>query len=102
MVILARAIPSVLYVRARLRLDRDKPHNTPLVVGMHALGLAVIAALAFFHVLPLLAVAAFLVLLVRAVVGLSRLRRKVRVNTIGFMEVGYGLLTVLAVAVGVR
>lgn len=101
-VVVARVIPSVLYVRARLRLERGKPHSASLVVGMHALGLAVVTTLASFGALPLLAVAAFAVLLVRAIVGLSRFRRKVRVNTIGFTEVGYGVLTVLAVGMGLR
>jgi hypothetical protein len=39
-------------------------------------------------------------LLFRAAVGLSGYRRRVPVTTIGFMEVGFGVLTVLSVAFG--
>ena len=100
-VIVARAVPSVLYVRARLRLDRAKPRNVPLVIGAHALGLSWMVVMAVFRMLPGLVVAAFVVLLVRAALGLSDFRRRVPVNTIGFMEVGFGLLTILSVAVGI-
>ncbi len=99
-VIVARAIPSVSYVRARLRLDRDKPRNVPFVIGAHVFSLLLMLALVLLELLPVLVMAAFLVLLFRAAVGLSGFRRRVRVTTIGFMEVGFGVLTVLSVAFG--
>jgi hypothetical protein len=100
-VIVARAVPSVLYVRARLRLEKDKPRNVPLVVGAHVLGLLSMWGLVYGQLLPALVLAPFLILLVRAGVGLSPVRRRVRVNTIGFMEIGFGLLTILSVVIGV-
>jgi hypothetical protein len=57
-------------------------------------------ALVLLELLPALVMAAFLVLLFRAAVGLSGYRRRVSVTTIGFMEVGFGVLTVLSVAFG--
>lgn len=100
-VIVARAVPSVLYVRARLRLEKNKPHSVPLVVGSHLLGLGAVWLLVGTGLLPALVLAAFVVLLGRAALGLSPKRRRVRVNTIGFMEIGFGLLTILTVVLGV-
>ena len=51
--------------------------------------------------LPALVLVAFVVLLGRAALGLSPKRWRVRVNTIGFMEIGFGLLTILTVVFGV-
>ena len=44
----------------------------------------------------------FLVLLARSGWGLSRRRRPVRPQTLGFQEVGYGLLTLALLAIGYR
>jgi hypothetical protein len=99
-VIIARAVPSVLYIRARLRLDKQKESNIPLAVVFHVLGLAGILGLIYVGWLPMIAAAAFVLLLARAAIGLSRYRRPVPVKTIGFMEVGFGVLTILTVAVG--
>jgi hypothetical protein len=100
-VIVARAIPSVLYVRGRLRLEKGKPHSVRLVLGSHVLGLGMVWLLVGKGLLPGLVLVAFVVLLVRAAVGLSPLRWRVRVTTIGFMEIGFGLLTILTVVIGV-
>jgi len=51
--------------------------------------------------LPALVLVAFVVLLGRAALGLSPKRWRVRVSTIGFMEIGFGLLTILTVVFGV-
>jgi hypothetical protein len=99
-VVVARAVPAVLYIRARLRLDRDEPHSVPLVIGAHLLGALLIAALIRAQLLPALVLAAFLALLARAGLGLSPLRTPVRARTLGFIELGFGALTILSVAVG--
>lgn len=100
-VMAARSIPSVLYVRARLRLDKGKgqPHITTVVLA-HLLALIVIVGLVWQQHLPALTLAAFLALLVRASVCLSKHRRALAVKTIGFIEVGLGALTVVLVALG--
>jgi hypothetical protein len=99
-VVVARAIPAVLYIRARLRLDRNQPRNVPLVLGAHVLGTLLILALVSVQLLPALVVAAFLLLILRAGVGLSGLRRRARPSTIGLTEIGFGALTILTVAIG--
>jgi hypothetical protein len=85
-VMIARAVPSVLYIRARLRLDKKKASNAGLAIGAHVLGLAGVLGLVFASWLPMVAAAAFVLLLMRAAIGLSRYR--------------FGVLTILTVAVG--
>jgi hypothetical protein len=97
-----RAVSAVLYVRARLRLDRALPAGPGLVHGLHGAALLASVALATAGLGPWLAVAAFLVLLARAALGLSARRSRVRPQVVGFQEMGYGLATVLALALGYR
>jgi hypothetical protein len=97
-----RAITSVLYVRARIRLDRSLSAGPRAVLAGHAVALGVAAALARSSWAPWLAPGAFLVLLARAAWGLSPYRRRLRPRTLGFQELGYGLLTLALLAVGYR
>lgn len=97
-----RAVTAVLYVRARLRLDRGLDASPRAVHASHGAALAVSGGLAAAGWAPWLAPAAFLVLLARAGWGLSSRRRRVRPQVVGFEEIGYGLMTVLALAIGYR
>ena len=97
-----RAITSVLYVRARIRLDRGLPAGASTVLAGHAVALAVVGGLARTAWAPWLAACAFLVLLARAAWGLSPRRRCLRPKVLGFQELGYGLLTLMLLAVGYR
>jgi hypothetical protein len=95
-----RALTSVLYVRARIRLDRGLPAGPGLALGVHAAGLALAVVLARAGAAPWLGVLAFAVLLARAAVGLSPGRRPIRPQQLGFQELGYGVLTLALLAVG--
>lgn len=99
-ILAARNVPSILYVRARLRLERDKPYSLALVLLANVIAVLVLAGFAAAGTVPWLAVIALIVLLARAAWGLSPYRRSVRVQTIGFLEMGYGLLTVLLAVIG--
>lgn len=99
-ILLARALGSIVYVRARLRLERRQAINKTRVWTAHGLGLVVVGALAIFGVAPWLAVLALAILLMRALAGLSAYRQPVVAKTVGFQEMGYGLLTVVLTAVG--
>jgi len=102
--IIARAVPAVLFIRARLRLDKGKEaaagESLPAVFAAHALAVAGVAGLAWLGWLPWLAVVAAVGLLVRAVWGLSAWRWRSSVVALGFLETGFGLLAVLLVAIG--
>ncbi len=99
-IIMARNLSSTLYVRARLRLEKSLPHSKVPAVGSHVAGVAATGVLAAFGYAPWLALVALLVLLARAAYGLSPYRQRVSAQTIGFLEIGYGLLTVLLTAAG--
>jgi hypothetical protein len=97
---IARSVPAVLYVRARLRLAKGKKTNLGPAVGAHILALAAIVLLAVVGLVPPTAVLAFLILLLRASIGLSPYRRQFAPITLGWIETAVGLLTVLLIALG--
>ncbi len=99
-ILAARAIPSVLYVRARLRLEHGRPTAIAPALLAHVGGLAAVVLLSLGGLAPRLAAAALVALLARAALGLSRWRRSATAKVIGFREMAYGGLTVLATAAG--
>jgi hypothetical protein len=95
-----RAAAAILYVRSRIRLKIGKP-TTPRIPWLaHIVALLVIIGLAVTQLAPWSGVVAFGVLLIRALLGLSRYRKDHAIKVIGFQELGYGLLTVIVVAAG--
>lgn len=97
-----RSIPTVLYVRARLRQERGKPRDAAASNAAHGLAVVAGGGLAASGAAPWLSVAGFGVLLVRAVAGLSRYHRPAAPKTIGLSEIAYGTLFVLLTAIGYR
>jgi hypothetical protein len=96
----ARSLPSILYVRARLRLEKDKPFSLRLVTLSNLAGVAAVLVLILARLAPVLPLLAMVILLARALYGLSPYRRRVQTRTIGFLEIGYGLLVVVLTAAG--
>ena len=98
----ARAVPAVLFIRARLRLDKGRSaapgEGAPAVIVSHVLALLAVAALVWAAWLPWTAVLAAAILLARAVWGLSPWRGHFSAVALGFLETGFGLLAVLLVA----
>jgi hypothetical protein len=101
-VLAARTLPAILYVRARLRIDRGEPAGIAVPLAAHALALVAVLRMASQGFVPWLAAAAMALLAARAVHGLSALRPRWRAVQLGVSEIVFGLLTVLAVAVGLR
>lgn len=99
-VFVGRLIPSILYVRERLLLEKGKPFSKLLPLASHVAALLLVAILAYNGLSPILAVAAMLILLVRAAEGLSAGRKKMKAMKIGVFEIVYGLITVLSVVIG--
>ncbi|NWF69020.1 MAG: YwiC-like family protein [Chloroflexi bacterium] len=102
LVIAQRAVTSILYVRARLRLERGKPAAVSLALAAHTVALLLLGVLAAAGALPWLAALAAGILLLRVLYGLSPYRRPARAQVIGFQELAFGLLTVLLAAWGYR
>ncbi len=99
-VLAAKAVGAVLYVRARLRLDRGLPPDRTAAVAAHAAALLLALVLARGGYVPRLVAAAFVLLLARAVHGLSRFHRPVRPRVVGIREMAYGFSFVVIVALG--
>ena len=98
--LMARTIPSVTYIRARLRLEKGKPFAVMPVVLVHVVFTAAAAWLWREDLAPLLAVLFLVALFARAMVGLSPMRRFHRAKQVGIFEVVMGALYIAAVAVG--
>jgi hypothetical protein len=98
--LLVRSLPSILYVRARLRLERGENADqfTPLISSIVACG--VTALLVYLKLLPVFVLPVMVVLFIRAAFGLSMMRGSTRARTVGMLELVYGLLVVGAVFIG--
>jgi hypothetical protein len=99
-ILLGRAVPSILYVRARLRLDKGKLFAWGPVLSGQVVAIGGVAALAIAGLAPWLAVIALGILAARAAWGLSPYRPRVRVAMLGVQEVAFGALTVLLTVLG--
>lgn len=96
-----RAVPTVVYVRARLRLERSgEPVGKGPTYATHLIGLIVMGGLAAGSAVPATGVGAALLLTFRALVGLSPLRWPASAQRIGIGEIVYGALFVGLIAAG--
>jgi hypothetical protein len=100
LVLLVRAWASVVYVRAKLRFERGQAVAKWPVWLVHLVGLVTLGSAAYFEWVPWLAVAALAVLGGRAVIGLLPHERPVKARTVGFQEMGFGVLTVALTGLG--
>jgi hypothetical protein len=90
----ARAVPAVIYVRARLRLEKRQPFNRTPVLITHGAALLVALGLAATELAPIPAVVALTILLIRAIYGLSPRPQPTPAKIIGLQELGFGVMTV--------
>lgn len=99
-VMAARSVPAILFVRARLRLDKGKPARPAAAIAVHGLAIVAILPLVWAGLLPWTSILALVVLLGRAIWLLAPWRWRCTVKQLGFLETGFGLLTVLLIAAG--
>jgi hypothetical protein len=102
LIVAARAVPTILYLRTRLRLMRGKPASRSGPLIAHLTALLAIVTLSGFALAPRLAVVAMLVLLIRAGLGLYRSGNETTPRRLGIAELVLGVMTVFAVAMGFR
>ncbi len=96
-----RNVPSVLYVRARLRLQRGGAAPRGPVLAAHVAALVAVAGACVAGVLPWLALGAFAVLLTRAAAGMRPSAPVLAAKSVGMLEMAFGLTTVAAVLLGI-
>ena len=100
LVFACRFVPSILYVRNRLLLEKGKPNDSFWPVLAHLGALAAVSALAFVGSASWLTASVFAFLLARSVLGLSKYRAKMKAMKIGIWELVYGVLTVISIIAG--
>jgi hypothetical protein len=98
----AKGVATVLYVRARLRVQRDAPVSRSLPVIAHVAGGLVMGAETIGGMSPWTAPVGMGVLTVRAVVGLFGTSGRRPARVVGLQELGFGVGYVLLVALGYR
>jgi hypothetical protein len=95
-----RAVTAIVYVRARLELERTGDSPVFAVTILHALVLMAVLGLMSFQLAPPLAVAAFAILLFRAAFCLLSPSRGTRPQVVGVQEVVFGVATLVLLAIG--
>jgi hypothetical protein len=96
----ARLIPSVLYVRNRLRLEKGKGHSFAASVASHIAAVVVLCGLYYSGFGSILTVLVAVFLCVRSITGLSSQRKRLTAKQLGVREVIYGVLYALSVVAG--
>lgn len=99
-IMLARLIPSVLYVRSRLRLEKGKEFSRFVPITAHLIALASVVVFYSVSLASVLTVLMAAFLTGRAAVGLSKYRQILKAKIIGVWEVIYGVLYALSIVVG--
>lgn len=99
-ILTARTVPTILYLRARLRLLHHKPASPRGVIIAHVLAILIVIGLARAAAVPLLAIGVLVILLLRAVIGFSRFDKRVTARKLGLRELRFGALTVFALVLG--
>ena len=97
---LLHAVPAILYVRARIRMDKHRAAGARTAVFIHALAALLAIALAAIGYIPALAALAIFMLMLRAAINLSTYRPTMTVQQLGWSEIAFGLMTVLLSAMG--
>ena len=93
-----RSLPSILYVRARLRLERGEKVNKVLPVIASIMACVVAALLVYTKFAPVAILPVMVILFIRCAMGLSFMRRSMQAKTIGMLELFFGLLLIAAIA----
>ncbi|RMG80701.1 MAG: prenyltransferase [Chloroflexi bacterium] len=98
-IIIARAVSSIVYVRARIRKIKNIPYTPTPSIALHIAGLGVMGILTIAGLIPWITAIFFIILLLRAIYGLYY-APTVAARVIGFQELGLGLGTVIISAIG--
>lgn len=94
-VVVARLIPTIVYVRTLITRSRGKETSPMAPLALHAAAVGAVAAFA-----PVAATIAMIILFARAAWGLSH--KPLPAKTIGWREITFGAMTVALAAVGFR
>lgn len=96
----ARFIPTPFYIRARLQLEKGYQADKAMVVFSTGFALLLIGLLTILGHTPILGWIAILILTLRALLGISQMRKKSTVKAIGIREFFYGQVVVIFSTLG--
>ncbi len=96
----ARTVPTILYLRVRLRLLRHKPASPLIAIIAHIIAIMIVIGLVWASAVPYLTVAALVILFLRALIGFSGFDKEVTAKKLGLRELCFGAMTVFAVVLG--
>jgi len=99
-IILARLIPSILYVRNRVRMGKQKDFAIFAPIASHIAALILVIGIYYAGLASLLTVIMAAFLAGRAIYGLSPYRQALSAKVIGIWEVVYGIIYALSIGVG--
>jgi hypothetical protein len=91
----ARTIPTILFVRARLRLEKHQEAGVPAAMLAHLLAIAGVMVLVYGGFAARYATWAMFLLASRAALGMSRWRPRWKTWQLGVSEIGFGAITVV-------
>jgi hypothetical protein len=99
-IVAARAVTAIIYVRVRLRMVHGKPHNKSFALGLHIFALCLFGILAVVKAISFTAIIAMLILVIRAFKGILHPAPHVTAKVIGLTELAIGIVYILTVSVG--
>jgi len=99
LIIIARAIPTIFYVRARLRQIKSNDTKPQVALSLHVLAIIGLLPLTITSYIPYLTVLALVILAGRAIYLLYR-GTVIETKILGIQEVIFGLLLVAFTAIG--
>ena len=95
-----RFVPSILYVRNRLLLEKGKRAVRTLANVAHLVALLIVTAFAIIGLASFFTLAVFVFLLIRSLYGLAKAPNGTKAMVIGIWEVIFGALMVASIVVG--
>ena len=97
-VLACRAVPTILFVRARLRLEKGQPAGVAGAIVAHLLAIGIVVLMIRRQLAPWAVAWAMVLLLARTIGGLSPARPRLKAWQLGASEAAFGLVVVLAAA----
>lgn len=101
-ILLVRWVPSIMYVRNRLLLEKGKSFQYAVPAVLAGFAFLLTGILASYELSPRILVVMMGVLFARTLIGLSKYRRRLKAKQIGVLEVIFGTVTVIAIIVGYK
>lgn len=99
-VLLARSIPTVLYIHIKVQAVKKKEFSKQVFYISEIIFLSLVAILAFSKLIPMLSIVGVILLIGRAVYGLSKKGLLENIRILGIKEFIFGILYVVIVYIG--